>query len=175
MQENKAITHVTAGIIIGAVLILLSCLTIYLTKGDNSNSALQWLNYIIMIAGLIIFINLYGKSRDYRETFGNLFSYGFKTTAVFTLLLLAFVVLFNIIFPDFKEKGFEMARQKMEEEGKLSDTQIDQGIQMVKKYFWAFAIGGTILANLIVGAIGSLIGAAITKKRPYNPLDQLNS
>ena len=178
MQERKPISNVTAGIIIGAVMILLSCISIYITtRGSNASasSAVQWLTYLIMIVGLIVFINLYGKAMDYRETFGNLFSYGFKTTAVLTLLIIAFVVLFNVIFPDFKEKGMEMARQRMEEQGKLSESQMDQAIQITRKYFWVFAIGGTILGNLIIGAIGSLIGAAVTKKRPYNPMDQFNS
>ena len=178
MQERKPISNVTAGIIIGAVLILLSCISIYLSKGGastSSSSAIQWLTYLVMVVGLIVFINMYGKAMNYHETFGNLFAYGFKTTAVLTLLILAFIVLFNVVFPDFREKSFELARQKMEEQGKLSDSQIDQGIQITRKYFWVFAIGGTILANLIIGAIGSLIGAAVTKKRPYNPLDQLNS
>ena len=42
----------------------------------------------------------------------------------------------------------------------------------MEKYFWVFAIGGTMLMFVIVGAIGSLIGAAVTKKRPINPFEQ---
>ncbi len=61
----------------------------------------------------------------------------------------------------------------MESQGKLSDDQIDQSLNIASKYFWLFAIGGTVLVFIIVGAIGSLIGAAITKKRPVTPFDQL--
>ena len=178
MQERKPISHVTAGIIIGAALILLSCISIYITNrgtNESASKAMQWLTYLILIAGLIVFINMYGKAMNYRETFGNLFAYGFKTTAVLTLLLVAFIILFNVMFPEFREKGMEMARQQMEEQGKLSESQIEQAIQFTHKYFWAIAIGGTVIVYLIIGAIGSLIGAAVTKKRPYNPLDQLNS
>jgi hypothetical protein len=31
-----------------------------------------------------------------------------------------------------------------------------------------------VLGFVVVGAIGSLIGAGITKKRPVNPIDQLD-
>ena len=44
----------------------------------------------------------------------------------------------------------------------------------MQKYFWPIAIGGVLLGFLITGAIGSLIGAAITPKSPKNPFDQPN-
>jgi hypothetical protein len=37
-----------------------------------------------------------------------------------------------------------------------------------------FVIGFTLLGTLIVGAIASIIGAAIAKKKPVNPLDQMS-
>jgi hypothetical protein len=67
-----------------------------------------------------------------------------------------------------------MARQRMEEKGNLSDEQIDQAIEMTKKFFVPFAIGGILLITLIFGAIASLAGAAMAKKKPVNPLDQMN-
>jgi hypothetical protein len=33
-------------------------------------------------------------------------------------------------------------------------------------------VGGSTIFFIIIGAIGSLLGAAITKKRPNNPFDQ---
>jgi hypothetical protein len=172
MEQQKPISNVTAGLVIGGLLVVLSLVSYYLN--NNAASAVQWLTYLVIIGGLIVFINLYAKAHDYSFSFGNLFAYGFRTTAVYTLVVIAFVVIFNMIFPAMKEKGFDLARQKLEQDGKLTDDQIDSAIQMTRKYFWVFAIGGTLLANIIMGAIGSLIGAAVTKKRPNNPLEQLN-
>ncbi|MBD0331998.1 MAG: DUF4199 domain-containing protein, partial [Chitinophagaceae bacterium] len=104
-------------------------------------------------------------------TFGDLFSYGFKATAAFTAIFVLFLILSSFLFPEFKEKALEAAREEMENRNR-NDEQVEKALDMVSKYFWVFAIGGTVLAFVIVGAIGSLIGAAITKKRPVNPLDQ---
>ncbi|HEU4471380.1 MAG TPA: DUF4199 domain-containing protein [Flavisolibacter sp.] len=170
-MEQKPISHVTAGLIIGAVLVLLSILSSY---AESAGRASQWLVYLVIFGGLIFFITRYGKSRNNNVTFGNLFAYGFKTTAVFILLMIGFIVLFNLIFPEFKEKGFEMARAEMEKNKSLKEEDIDRAMGWARDYFWVFAIGGTALLYTILGAIGSLIGAAVTKKQPRNPVDQLD-
>jgi hypothetical protein len=170
MEQIKPVSHVVAGLIIAAAIIVLAIIMNFAgNSGDASGGAL---NYIIIIGGLAYFVNRYGKETNYTATFGNLFSYGFKATAVFTIIFIAFLILFNLLFPEFKEKAMEMAQQRLEEQGKLNEDQIDQAVQMTKKYFWIFAIGGTMLMFIIIGAIGSLIGAAITKKRPNNPFEQ---
>jgi len=56
----------------------------------------------------------------------------------------------------------------------MPDDQIEKGLALWKKMFWVFTIGGTLLLYAIIGAIGSLIGAAVTKKKPVNPVDQLD-
>lgn len=172
MEEKKPISHFVAGLVIAAVLIVYTLL-LYFT-GNQQNNALVWLSYLFLIAGLVIFVNLYGKAMDYQVTFGNLFGYGFKTTAFLALIMIAFTVIFFLAFPDVKEKMFDIARQKMEERGRLTDDQIEKGLETWRKMFWVFAIGGIIFFYAIVGAIGSLIGAAITKKKPVNPLDQMS-
>ncbi len=172
MDQKKPISHFIAALVIAAILIVFTCV-LYFT-GNQLNNGLAWLSYIFIAAGLIVFINLYGKALNNQVTFGNLFSYGFKTTAFLALIMIAFTLIFFFIFPEIKEKMFEMTRQKMEEQGKMTDEQIEQGLQLWKKMFWVFIIGGIILVYAIVGAISSLIGAAITKKKSVNPLDQMS-
>ena len=87
--------------------------------------------------------------------------------------MIAFTIILFLIFPDIKQKMVETARQRMEERN-TPDDQIEKGIEMWQKMFWVFTIGGIILVYAIVGAIGSLIGAAVTKKKPVNPLDQMS-
>ncbi|MFN2457684.1 MAG: DUF4199 domain-containing protein [Chitinophagaceae bacterium] len=173
MEQKQSINHKIAGLIIAGAVIVLS-IAGTLISGGAGNTTSGWLTYLIIIAGLIVFINLYGKSKDNFVTFGDLFSYGFKATAVYTVIFVVFLVLFNLLFPEFKEKALEAARVQMENQDRLSDEQIDQALEMTQKYFWVFAIGGTAIGFVIIGAIGSLIGAAVTKKRPVNPLDQLS-
>ena len=172
MEQKKPIGHIAAGLIIGLVLIPYSC-ALYFTNTQQTG-IYGWLPIIFIIIGLIAFVNLYGKALNNEVTFGNLFAYGFKTTAFLTLIVIAFTVIFFLAFPDIKEKIVESARQKMEEKGNLTEDEIDKGIASFRKMFWVYSIGGVLLVYAIIGAIGSLIGAAITPKKPVNPIDQLD-
>ena len=60
----------------------------------------------------------------------------------------------------------------MEKQGKMSDDQIDQSMQMFERNFMVFSAGAALFMYLILGAIGSLIGAALTKKQTRSPFDQ---
>lgn len=170
MEEKKPISHIVAGLTIAAILVVYSILLNYMDLSQNQS--MGWLSYIILVGGLILFINLYGKAKNNQVTFGNLFSYGFKATAIITLIMIAFIIIFFMAFPEFKDKIVDAAREGMEKQGKMTDDQIDQGLEMFEKNFILFSAGGALFMYLILGAIGSLIGAAITKKQPRNPFDQ---
>lgn len=181
MEQKKPISHIAAGAILAGILIVLSEVMM-LTQGADATAnrpVSSWLVYIIIIGGLVLFINLYAKANDHNVTFGNLFAYGFKITAVFAAIQVLYMLSFQFIHPEFKEKAIEVARAEMEKQGNTSDSQMDQAMQLMEKYFWVFAIGGSLLGNLVIGAIGSLIGAAITKKNPgqrqMQQRDQLDS
>lgn len=170
MEEKKPVSHIVAGLTIAAILVVYSILLNYMDLSQNQS--MGWLSYIILVGGLILFINLYGKAKNHQVTFGNLFSYGFKATAIITLIMIAFIIIFFLAFPEFKDKIVDAAREGMEKQGKMTDDQIDQGLEMFEKNFILFSAGGALFMYLILGAIGSLIGAAITKKQPRNPFDQ---
>jgi hypothetical protein len=171
METQKPITHVVAGLLIAALVIIVSMVMMMVSK-SSGNPGSGWFTYLIIIAGLVFFINRYGKSRNFQASFGDLFSYGFKATAVYTVLFIGFLILFSVLFPDFKANAIEAARMEMENQRGITEEQAEKGLQMMEKYFWIFAIGGTMLGFVIVGAIGSLLGAALTKKRPQNPFEQ---
>jgi NADH:ubiquinone oxidoreductase subunit 6 (subunit J) len=174
MEQRKPISHVTAGLIIAGILIVFSILMSFM-NGSTTKPGSGWMSYLVICAGLVLFIYLYGKARNNFVSFGDLFSYGFKATAMMTLVFVIFMVIMSFIMPEFKEKAIEAARTEMERQGRLSDSDIEKGMSLMEKYFWVFAIGGTMLGFIIIGAIGSLIGAAVTPKRPYNPIDQLDT
>lgn len=170
MEEKKPISHIVAGLIIAAILVVYSILIQFLDLSQNQ--AMGWISYVILLGGLILFVNLYGKAKDHQVTFGNLFSYGFKATAIVTLIMVLFIIIFFMAFPEFKDKIVEAAREGMEKQGKMTDDQIDQGLAMFERNFILFSAGGALFMYLILGAIGSLIGAAITKKQPRSPFEQ---
>jgi hypothetical protein len=58
---------------------------------------------------------------------------------------------------------------------KMTDEMIDQAITMTKKLFLPFAIAGAIFGTGFLGAIGSLIGAAVAKKNPADPFSAIQA
>ncbi len=168
MQERKPMSHAFAGVSIAVLVILISIVTMLLA-GNSAQPGSGLITYAAIIAGLIIFINLYGKSKNNEVVFGELFSFGFKATAVYTVIFIGFLILFALLFPDFKENAIEATRAQIATQKTVTPTQADQSMAVMEKYFWVFAIGGTTMFFVIVGAIGSLIGAATTKKNTPTP------
>jgi hypothetical protein len=166
---EKKVSHVTAGLVIAGLLIVYSMVLTFMDLSGNQTLGLMSL--LILLAGLIYFIMQYGKSVDHSATFGQLFSFGFKATAVATIIVLVFQVAFFLIFPEYRDKMEEISREQMYKQG-LAEAQVEQAIGFTRRFFWPFLIAGTVVSNLFVGAIGSLIGAGITKKTPQSPFQQ---
>ena len=173
-MEKKVMSHITKGLIIALIGIVIGVAG-YL-GGLEQQSWFRWLSTIITCAGIIWGCVYYANQLDGRVTFGNIFAHGFKISVVITLITIVYLVLaMTVLFPEMKDKALETARQEMEKGGKMSEEQIEQGIEMTKKFFMPFVLGAVLFGTLIAGAIASLIGAAIAKKKPINPLDQLQS
>ncbi len=165
-MKNKT-SHLLAGGIIGAVLVLINVIFIIFDLAGNTK--VSWIGSVINIALLIYFMIEFGKQHDYQKSFGELFSYGFKATAFTTIILTAFMVIYSFAFPDAADKAMEIAREQMSSQQNLSEETIDAALEMTKKFYFPILIGGTIFGTMLVGAIGSLIGAAVTKKNPSHP------
>jgi Na+/H+ antiporter NhaC len=173
MQGKKPISHFIAGLIIAGLLIVVSLVT-SMTAGSASRPGGGWITYLILIGGIVFFVYQYGKAKNNYTTFGDLFSYGFKTTAIITLVFVVFLIVLSFIYPELKEKSLEAAREQAESQKGVSDADMERSLEMVKKYFWVVVIGGMILFFAIFGVIGSLIGAAITKKEKAKPLQTID-
>ncbi len=171
-MEQHFTTTTTKGLVIGLIMIVIAIAIYFLNIDVNGPS--KWISNIVFIGGIIWSVYNYGKQIDYNATFGNYFAHGFKVSAVVTCLMIVYLVIFVMLFPEFKDKAMEQARAKMQEGGKMSSEQIDQALTMTKKFFMAFAIGGTLLGLLIFGALSALVGAAITKKQPNSFSGDIN-
>lgn len=169
-MEQKITPPWMKGLIISLVLIILN-LALYFT-GQAQNRALGLIGLCLLIIGIIFACTTFAKDMHGNITFGNVFAHGFKTTAATAVIMIVYTILaFKVLFPDMQEQIMAQAREDMEKKGTLSDEQITQALNMSRKFFLVFAIGGTIIMYAIIGAIGSLIGAAVAKKNPdYTPL-----
>ena len=172
MEENKIMSPQIKGILISLIIIVIGI------AGYFTGIAYEgWYNWVvngILFIAIILACVYYANQKDGYVTFGNVFAHGFKVTAVVAVILLIYTLIsMTFLFPDMKEKIFEMQQSKMEEKG-LPDDQIETAMNMMKKYFMLFLILGVIIGTLIFGCIASLIGAAVARKKPVNPFSQIN-
>lgn len=160
------------GIIIALILIVLQ-LIMYFT-GNMNNSGLGWAVNIIFLAGIIYFVYQESKEKNGQLTFGNLFAHGFKISAIVTLIMIVWsILMFKVIFPNLQDQMMQVQRSELLKNG-LTDDQIQTSQDIAKKFFMTFVVGGTIIIYALLGVIGALIGAAVSKKKPKNqaPFDQ---
>ena len=173
MEETKIMSPQIKGLLIALIVIILGIAGYFTNLGFST-----WFNWVVnavMFAAIIIACVHFANQKQGYVTFGNVFLHGFKITAVIAIIVLVYTLLaFTVLFPDMKEKVFEMQQAQMEKRG-LDDDKLEQGMTMMKKYFMIFLVLGVIFGTLIWGSIASLIGAAVAKKKKNNALDQFPS
>lgn len=169
-MEIKHTSPAIHGLIISLVLIVFGLIIHF--GGLNTVKGINAIQYVIFAGGIIWTCIIYAKQREGNVTFGNTFAHGFKVTAAVTAITAVYTYLaFKFIMPELMDIALDQARASMIEQNKMSEADINRALEMSKKYFVPFAIGGVIVAFLIFGCICSLIGAAVAKKNPnYNPL-----
>ena len=166
-MEKKPTSSSVIGLIISAVLIVISLAVYFLDLFTE-----QWIQYVglVVLFGAIIWAVINnGQERKNNVTFGNLFSFGFKVTAVVIVIIVLYTLLSGYIFPDMKEKIIESARTRALSNPKADPTQIKTGMDIFEKNYTLFLVIGVVFWYLILGVIASLIGAAVAKKTPASP------
>lgn len=156
-----SVSHFLAGALVAGLLILHSMVLTF--TGQLTNRGLGMLGLLLLIAGLIFFIRRHGQDRSHQASFGELFSYGFKATAVATIIGIAFQWVFFTIFPEYREQLLDITREELVQQG-LTEEQMAPVLAKMREFFWPMTIGGAMFSTLLAGALGSTIGAGVTKK-----------
>ena len=170
-MEKKPVSYFVVGAILGMISVILF-LVYYFTGLAFQQNALSWLPTLISIALLSYFVVQYSNALNHNVTFGSLFGYGFRSTIIWTLIVVVFTFVILYIFPDYKEKFMEQVSLRMDKQSNLTEEQRDAGLKMTEKFFTVSVIGGSLFLNIIIGIVSSLIGAAIAKKNPVSPFNQ---
>jgi len=164
---EKKNTHIIYGFVTGVVMVIINMI-IYLL-GAAFKPGMQYISYIPLLTGIILCAMAFSKANDGYVTFGNVFGSCLKASMIITIVLLTWSILSMYIFPEMKEKAMSVAREKMAENPKMTDEQMDMGMNMMKKYWNVFLIGGVVFGTMIVGALFSVIGGAVAQKKGENP------
>jgi hypothetical protein len=160
-MERKQ-THLMYGFLTGIAVVIVG-LALHLADLSMKNWA-QYVMYIPFLIGLILNAHAYAKANDHFVTYGNIWGSCFKASAIITLVVLVWSFISTFLFPEMHEKAMEMAREGMEERN-MDEEQIEQAMNMTKKFFIPFMIAGVVFMYMIAGAIFSAIAAIFPKKK----------
>jgi hypothetical protein len=122
---------------------------------------------IAILIGGIIWANIsFAKQMDGNVTFGQVFGHGFKAAALVAGMMGLWVAIsLSLLFPESLDRAMEMQRAAMLEQG-MGENEVDKALVLGKKMAAPMGAIVSVIMYLIVGAIASLIGAAVAKKNP---------
>jgi hypothetical protein len=162
MQQKQ---HIKIGLIISAILIVLK-VAIQLANLQF----VEWatLGFYALLIGCIAASVLYFSKANDNKQFSNLFSLGFKTTAVVACILFLFSVLFvYVLFPNFTTQLFALKAKELLANNSNNNNFIvpNEVPPMAKKIIAITHIAGTLLGTMFLGIVGSVIGAVIATQK----------
>ena len=155
----------------------------YAVKGEDNNTyydhmkaALEHKPQFTMDDGCDLVTTLVTKFKDKLGgfvTFGQAFLEGFLFSVFYGIMVAIFTyIYFTMLSPAVWDQAMNAAQKNLEAKGTLSSEQIESAMNISRKYGIVIAVVGVAVGTPIIGAIISLIGAAIFKKE-RSPLDMV--
>jgi Protein of unknown function (DUF4199) len=163
-MEKKITSRITKGVIIVCILIALD-----LVLQKLYNPVPDGLRYMpglaIVFAGVLAGCIIYSKQSGGKLSFGDVFSHGFRTTAVIAFLMAVYTfIAVKFIYPAPGPAEMEAAVKAIEQRGNTLHEEAKQLAEQAAKNRWIIYVSVSIFASLIPGLIGSLMGAVIARK-----------
>jgi len=134
------------------------------------NKALGWVSWLVVIA------IVYYAMKIYRDTvnqgtlnFGNAFTIGLLVCVISGFISAVFAYIqFSFISPELIDKMVQISEEKLLSKG-MSDDVVERSLEMSRKFMvpWIMSLMAFVF-TVFIGAIISLVMAAIVKKEP-NP------
>lgn len=170
-QPSTARIALKWGAILGIGLLIIT-LGMYLTD-QASNPAASVITFLVMIACLVLAMRDFRSLNEGYMRYGEGISLGALLSAVAGLISSAFNTFYNVVIdPTVQQRALEQAREKLEEQGKLSDDQIDQAMEISQKFQSpGFTFIAGLFGTIIMGVLLSLIIAAFIRRNKDNPFE----
>jgi hypothetical protein len=165
----KKQTHIPYGFITALSMIVIQVVLHVLDV--SITSPIQYLSYLVFLGGIIMNAMAYSKANDADVTFGQAFGSCFKATAIITIVMFAWTFISPMIFPDMIPKALDQIQEKMSENSKVSEEQLETAMGFTRRNFRTFMVIGAVFYTLFAGALFSVIAAAVARKRPRQSFD----
>lgn len=153
------------GLLLGGASIVFSLMLYSMDMHYERGFAVQAVGIVIAIAAIVLCIYQFKKANQGFLTISEALKLGAGVALIGGILsLLYFFVLSNFLEPDFMDNMFEIGKQQaMESNPELTEEQIDQGIEMQKKFAW-ISYPVILIINVVIGLVIGLITGLIMKK-----------
>ena len=167
-SASKLKSHILQyGILLGVISVIFNLMLYFLDMHYTQESAAQWVNWFITISVTVLGIYNFRSSNEGFLGLGDTLKLGLGIGVIAALIAIAYTfVLLKYLDPDTIEKTMEITQNKLlDENPEMSQEQLDQIIEMQKKFSGIGVISTVILVmSLVFGFIISLITGLILKR-----------
>jgi hypothetical protein len=164
-QEKGATVSSVAikyGLLVGLISVVFS-LILFLTQ-QNTNTALGWISYVILIVGIVLAYREFKRSNSGFMSYGQGLGIGTLIGTVTGVLSAIFVYIYiAFVDSDLLERTRETQILEMERRN-MSDEQIDQAMEMTAGLFGpGFMALTALIGTIVLAFLFSLVIAAIMR------------
>ncbi|WP_149276118.1 DUF4199 domain-containing protein [Pareuzebyella sediminis] len=169
MEENQPKTGKYAlnyGLLVGGVSVIFGIMLYTMDMQYERGIAVQGTQIAIAVVGILLGIYQFKKANSDFLQISEALKIGAGVALIAGIIgLIYFFVLSNFIQPDYMDQMYEIGKQEaLQNNPKLTEEQIDQGIEMQKEFAWVtYPI--IIIFNILIGLLVGLIGGLIFKKQ----------
>lgn len=162
---KKKIPPALKGFISAVLMIGVALIVFY--KNLPAESPIQYLIYVIYIAGIIGTLWDYRRSAAFTGKFVDLFNQGFRCFIVVMLMMVTFTFVFNKMHPEFAEESSKSYKEEMlaDKTKDRTPTEIDDAVSSYKGHYNTVLIYGAIFGYLIIGAGATAVVSLLLTRR----------
>jgi len=171
MENSQAETGKFAlnyGLIVGAVGIAFGVMLYTMDMHYERGLAVQGTQTLILVVGIVLGIYQFKKANLNFMTLSEALKVGAGVALIAGILgILYFYIFSNFIEPEYMDKMYEIAKQQaLIDNPKLTEEEIDKGIEMQKSFSWmSYPI--ILIMNILIGlVVGVITGLILKKDRP---------
>ncbi|MBU2946004.1 DUF4199 domain-containing protein [Zobellia uliginosa] len=171
MENSQAETGKFAlnyGLIVGAVGIAFGVMLYTMDMHYERGLAVQGTQTLILVVGIVLGIYQFKKANLNFMTLSEALKVGAGVALIAGILgILYFYIFSNFIEPEYMDKIYEIAKQQaLIDNPKLTEEEIDKGIEMQKSFSWmSYPI--ILIMNILIGlVVGVITGLILKKDRP---------
>ncbi|MUH37791.1 DUF4199 domain-containing protein [Zobellia amurskyensis] len=168
MENSQADTgkfSLNYGLIVGAVGIAFGFMLYTMDMHYERGLAVQGTQTLILVVGIVLGIFQFKKANFNFLTISEALKVGAGVALIAGILgILYFYVFSNYVEPEYMDNMYEIGKQQaLESNPKLTEEQIDQGIEMQKSFAW-MSYPLILIINIVIGLIVGLITGLVLKK-----------